>query len=207
MMSKQAYNPYLPSYEYIPDAEPYVFDDRVYIYGSHDLFNAPSFCMGDYVCWSAPVDELGNWRYEGIIYRREQDPAAHGSRIFFGLAAPDMVKGPDGRYYLYYFMGGTKKISVAVCDTPAGKFSYYGDVSYSDGTPIGFKGEPFMFDPGVLLDDDGKLYLYVGFALTDNPLLLMGNKPTHEGPMCFRLDPRDMLTVTGRPCYIGVGGL
>ena len=28
---KQAYNPYLPSWEYIPDAEPYVFDGRVYV--------------------------------------------------------------------------------------------------------------------------------------------------------------------------------
>ena len=31
---KQGFNPYLPSCEYIPDAEPYVFDGRVYIYGS-----------------------------------------------------------------------------------------------------------------------------------------------------------------------------
>lgn len=37
-MKKQAYNPYLPSWEYIPDGEPYVFNDRVYIYGSHDRF-------------------------------------------------------------------------------------------------------------------------------------------------------------------------
>ena len=28
-MKKQAYNPYLPSWEYIPDGEPYVFGDRV----------------------------------------------------------------------------------------------------------------------------------------------------------------------------------
>ena len=35
-MKKQAFNPYLPSWEYIPDGEPYVFGDRVYIYGSHD---------------------------------------------------------------------------------------------------------------------------------------------------------------------------
>lgn len=31
-MKKQAVNPFLPSYEYIPDGEPYVFGDRVYIY-------------------------------------------------------------------------------------------------------------------------------------------------------------------------------
>ena len=36
-------NPYLPSHEYIPDAEPHVFGDRVYIYGSHDLFNGGNF--------------------------------------------------------------------------------------------------------------------------------------------------------------------
>ena len=51
----QAFNPYLPSWEYIPDGEPHVFGDRVYVYGSHDHFNAPIFCVGDYVCWSAPV--------------------------------------------------------------------------------------------------------------------------------------------------------
>lgn len=66
----QAYNPYLPSWEYIPDGEPHVFDGRVYVYGSHDRFNAPMFCMNDYVCWSAPVDDLGDWRYEGVIYRK-----------------------------------------------------------------------------------------------------------------------------------------
>lgn len=31
-MKKQAFNPYLPSWEYIPDGEPYVFGGRVYIF-------------------------------------------------------------------------------------------------------------------------------------------------------------------------------
>lgn len=39
MSTKQIYNPYLPSYEYIPDGEPHVFDGRIYIYGSHDRFD------------------------------------------------------------------------------------------------------------------------------------------------------------------------
>jgi hypothetical protein len=54
-MKQQVFNPYLPSWEYIPDGEPYVFGDRVYVYGSHDSFGAPIFCVKDYVCWSAPV--------------------------------------------------------------------------------------------------------------------------------------------------------
>ncbi len=32
-------NPYLPAWEYIPDGEPRVFGDRIYIYGSHDRPN------------------------------------------------------------------------------------------------------------------------------------------------------------------------
>ena len=44
---RQAVNPYLPSWEYIPDGEPYVFGDRIYIYGSHDFYNGYVFCMGD----------------------------------------------------------------------------------------------------------------------------------------------------------------
>lgn len=195
MKTKQAFNPYMPSWEYVPDAEPHVVDGRVYVYGSHDLFNGLNFCLGDYVCWSAPVDDLGNWKYEGCIYRREQDPAAPRIRLTNGLAAPDMVKGPDGRFYLYYFMGGTKMISVAVCDTPAGKYEFYGYVKYADGTPIGKKKEPFQFDPGVFMDDDGRLYLYTGFAFGGNPILLDGSKPTEHGPMWFELDTSDMLSV------------
>jgi hypothetical protein len=207
MKTKQALNPYLPSYEYIPDAEPYVVDGRVYIYGSHDLFNGYSFCLGDYVCWSAPVDDLGNWRFEGTIFRREQDPAKmNPMKGFNGMAAPDMQQGPDGRFYLYYFIGGTKMISVAVSDTPGGKYEFYGYVRYPDGTPIGKKGEPLQFDPAVFIDDDGRAYLYTGFALTTNPLILKGSKPTYHGPMCFELDPADMLTVKNGPYYIGVPG-
>lgn len=73
-MKKQALNPYLPQQEYIPDGEPYIFGDRVYVYGSHDRFNFPMFCANDYVCYSAPVDDLSDWRYEGVIYRKNQDP-------------------------------------------------------------------------------------------------------------------------------------
>lgn len=45
MMKKQIYNPYLPLDEYVPDAEPHVFDGRVYVYGSHDREDGETFCM------------------------------------------------------------------------------------------------------------------------------------------------------------------
>ncbi len=79
-MKRNAYNPYLPSWEYIPDGDPYVFNGREYVYGSHDFYNGYVFRMGDYVCWSAPVDDLSDWRYKRVIYPRNADPLNHAGR-------------------------------------------------------------------------------------------------------------------------------
>lgn len=43
-------NPYLPSWEFVPDGEPHVFDGRVYLYGSHDSRNGVSFCEETMLC-------------------------------------------------------------------------------------------------------------------------------------------------------------
>ena len=154
-------NPFLPEWEYVPDGEPHVFGDRVYLYGSHDRFGAPIFCVGDYVCWSAPVDDLAAWREEGVIYRRGQDPANRlGLRLLF---APDVARGADGRYYLFYAFDFMGTIGVAVCDSPAGRYEYLGRVHYPDGTPYGRRaGDGFAFDPAVLADDDGRVWLHTG---------------------------------------------
>lgn len=201
-MKQQAVNPYLPSYEYIPDAEPHVFGDRVYIYGSHDKFNGISFCLNDYVCWSAPVDDLSDWRYEGVIYKKEQDGIKYHS-FLNSMFAPDVCRGKDGKYYLYYFIGYNSLISVAVCDEPAGKYEFLGFVRYADGATVGCKGEPLQFDPGIFIDDDGRIYLYTGFGPDKASPFMIGKKPTVQGAMCFELED-DMLTVKGDMCYIGV---
>ncbi len=191
----QVFNPYLPSWEYIPDGEPHVFDGRVYLYGSHDRFNGRAFCMNDYVSWSAPVDDLRDWRYEGVIWRPQDDPT-HPKCLLRQMYAPDVVKGYDGRYYLYYFMGNHGTIGVAVCDTPAGHYTYLGRVRYPDGTVLGRNKETDLhqFDPGVFRDDDGKIYLYTGFA-PKTPNVFTAFKPVNtHGAMGAELE-EDMLTV------------
>ncbi|MBP3352677.1 MAG: family 43 glycosylhydrolase [Lachnospiraceae bacterium] len=193
-MKKQAFNPYLPSWEYIPDGEPYVFGDRVYVYGSHDFYNGYVFCMGDYVCWSAPVDDLGNWRYEGVIYPRNEDPLNKDGKMC--LYAPDVTVGPDGRYYLYYVLDHVSVVSVAVSDTPAGRYEFYGYVHYEDGTRLGDRpGDEPQFDPGVLTEGD-KTYLYTGFCGR-------GDKSRH-GAMATVLGP-DMLTIIEEPVFVVPG--
>lgn len=190
-MKKQAYNPYLPSWEYVPDGEPYVFDGRVYVYGSHDLYNGYVFCMGDYVCWSAPVDNLGDWRYEGVIDPRSADPLNRDGKMC--LYAPDVTVGPDGRYYLYYVLDKKAVVSVAVCDTPAGQYEFYGYVHYQDGTLLGEReGDEPQFDPGVLTEGS-RTYLYTGFCAIGDV--------TRTGPMGTVLDA-DMLTILEGPVNI-----
>ena len=197
-MKSVTYNPYLPPVEFVPDGEPHVFDGRVYLYGSHDERNGNDYCLGDYVCWSAPVEDLSKWRLEGTIYRKDQDPKnPDGSRK---MNAPDVARGPDGRYYLYYFLTVQKwsqlEIAVAVCDTPAGKYEYLGVVRFADGRIL---DTPLAFDPAVLVDTDGRVWLYFGFA----PHFPMRGQPIPEtlGAYCVELEP-DMMTCKGEPVNI-----
>ena len=187
-MKRQGFNPYLPSWEYIPDGEPYVFGNRVYVYGSHDRFNSHAYCMNDYVCWSASVDDLTDWKYEGIIYKKNDDPKNQDGEAC--LYAPDVTLGSDGRYYLYYCLDHFPIVSVAVCDTPAGKYEFYGYVHYKDGTILGEReNDQFQFDPGVITEANN-VYLYTGFCMS-------GDK-SRKGSMATVLEA-DMLTIKEEP--------
>lgn len=192
-MRTQAVNPLLPEGEYVPDGEPYVFGDRVYLYGSHDRYGAPIFCVSDYVCWSAPVDDLGAWRYEGVIYRRTQDPRNRfGLRLLF---APDVAVGPDGRFYLYYAFDFMGIMGVAVADSPTGPFEFHGHVHHPDGRLWGrVRGDSLPFDPAVLVDEDGRVYLYSGFATPVPAIATGGVKLKNPGGVVLELEP-DMVTI------------
>lgn len=199
---RQAFNPYLPSYEYVPDGEPRVFGDRVYVYGSHDRFGGPDFCVNDYVCWSAPVDDLTDWNYERVIYRASQDK--RNAKGNMHMCAPDVVQGVDGRYYLYYEFHRLTVTSVAVCDTPVGKYEFYGYVQKTNGMPYGEKkGEVNLFDPGVLVDDDERIWMYTGFAplpgWMKTAMAMRGLKI--DGGYCVELE-KDMITMKGEPVMV-----
>lgn len=161
-------NPYMPLWEHVPDGEPRVFEHngekRVYLYGSHDT-EKTQYCGPDQVVWSAPVDDLTDWTCHGVCYT-----ATDGGILY----APDVVKKGD-IYYLYAAESCGGRIMVATSDTPWGPFV----------NPV--KTE-LGFDPGILVDDDGRVYAYWGFcgcycAELNDDMATIKPGTLHEHPM------------------------
>ena len=166
-------NPYLPLWEHIPDGEPYVFEDpdqpgkqRVYIYGSHDDL-VTAYCGRDQVVWSASVDSLNNWRYDGVILvvdknaKGEPFDSAGTADVLY---APDVTLSVDstGKKTYYLFPNdqtGYRNGLIAKSDRPDGPFEVCNwkddDANQVDGI--------YGFDPAVFVDDDGRVYGYWGF--------------------------------------------
>ena len=182
-------NPYLPLWEHIPDGEPYVFDDpdqpgkqRVYIYGSHDS-RITDYCGRELVVWSAPVEDLSHWRYDGEILKVDKN--AKGEP-FDSVGTADVLFAPDvalkvdadGKktYFLYPNdqVGGRNGL-VAKSDRPNGPFTV---CNWSKDDPNKNDGV-LQFDPAVFVDDDGRVYGYWGF----------------ERSYAAELDPETMATV------------
>lgn len=156
-------NPYLPNWEYIPDGEPRVFGNRVYIYGSHDKAGSDTFCDKVLKCWSAPVDDLNHWTCHGDIFHvaddRDHKSDTDWTTEINDLYAPDVVE-KDGKYYLYaYIMNG--RGCVGVSERPEGPFKLLSKYKYNLSEEITCNG--WFIDPGVLVDDDGRVYIYCGF--------------------------------------------
>ena len=182
-------NPYLPLWEHIPDGEPYVFEDpdqpgkqRVYIYGSHDS-RIDDYCGRELVVWSAPIEDLSHWRYDGEILKVDKNAMGEP---FDSVGTADVLFAPDvalkvdadGKktYFLYPNdqVGGRNGL-VAKSDRPNGPFTV---CNWSKDDPNKNDGV-LQFDPAVFVDDDGRVYGYWGF----------------ERSYAAELDPETMATV------------
>ena len=168
----QKANPFMPMWERIPDGEPRVFTDpwsgkeRLYVYGSHDTVRG--FCGPDHVVWSAPLDDLTDWRHEGVAFHMnaleglayaDENGEEQIVHLVDGhvLYAPDVVYNPTTKKYtMLLFLAGKEPASLmfaAFSDWPGGP--------YADAHFVGLG-----FDPSVLVDDvldekgHQRMYLY-----------------------------------------------
>ena len=182
-------NPYMPLWEHIPDGEPYVFEDpdqpgklRVYVYGSHDNL-VTEYCGRDQVVWSASVDSLNNWRYDGVILvvdKNAKGESFDSAGTADVLYAPDVTlvtdKNGNKTYYLFpNDQTGMRNGLIAKSSRPDGPFEV---CNWSKDDPNKVDGV-LQFDPAVFVDDDGRVYGYWGF----------------ERSYAAELDPTTMATV------------
>ena len=152
----QAQNPYLPLWEHLPDGEPRVFEDpdnpgklRAYIIGSHDTHYS-EYCGNDIRMWSAPVEDLTQWRDEGPIFSYYVDGR------WDTMYAPDLVEIKDPQtgkktYWLYPHSRGWRRVPM-VCkgDRPNGPFT---PVNLTEDGRACVDGSLIDFDPSVFVEN------------------------------------------------------
>jgi arabinoxylan arabinofuranohydrolase len=154
---RRTHNPILPLHHYVPDVEARVYDERVYLYGSLDLFGHDDWCSHQYRVFSASVEDLSGWTDHGVSFQSkptEDDPRDDVPWSDEILYAPDAIR-IDDLYYLAFCMAGGG-VGLATSAKPEGPFTDAVDLVFEDGTSIG------SIDPTLFVDDDGQPYIYWG---------------------------------------------
>jgi hypothetical protein len=145
----------LVSHIYTADPSAHVFNNRIYLYPSHDIdAGVPENDLGDH---------FDMRDYHVLSMANPQDTVTdHGIALEIGnipwagrqLWAPDAAYAND-QYYLYFpakDKNDVFRIGVATSKDPAGPF-------VADKDPI--QGS-YSIDPCVFKDDDGAFYMYFG---------------------------------------------
>lgn len=141
--------------QFTADPSAHVFDNKIYIYPSHDIDagipfndNGDHFGMRDYHVFSMNDPSDSYAKDLGKILDINDVPWAKRQ-----MWAPDIAK-KDGKYY-FYFPAKDKndifRIGVAIGDSPSGPF-------LPDSKPI---KESYSIDP-ALFEEQGDYYMYFG---------------------------------------------
>jgi len=154
-LNKKAISKPLINHIYTADPSAHFFDDKIYIYPSHDIDAGEAF------------DDLGSHfameDYHVISMETINDEAIdHGVALHVNdvpwaqqqMWAPD-ANEKNGTYYLFFpakDYSGVFKIGVATSKSPTGPFK---------ANPQPIKAS-FSIDPAVFKDDDGAYYMYFG---------------------------------------------
>jgi len=151
----QAQNPVIRD-QFAADPTARVFNDKVYLYPSHDIFPPEGqrqdwFCMEDYHVFSS--ENLTDWTDHGVIVTQNKVPWVKPDS--YSMWAPDCIER-NGKYY-FYFPSAPKDgrgfgIGVAISDSPEGPFI---------PEPENIKGISGI-DPCVLQASDGNAYIFWG---------------------------------------------
>jgi len=150
-----AQNPIIQT-NYTADPAPMVYNNKVYLYTSHDEAGSTWFTMNDWRLYT--TNDMVNWTDHGTVLAYSDFKWAKGDAW-----APQCVER-HGKFFMYVPIIATQNnrpaIGVAVSDSP------YGPFIDPLGKPLVQSDVYGDIDPTVLIDDDGQAYLYWG-----NPFL------------------------------------
>ncbi|PTY03113.1 glycosyl hydrolase [Verrucomicrobia bacterium LW23] len=145
-------NPILPGYYADPS---YVEEDgKVYIFATLDPWGGDT--LG---CWES--SDFRQWTYRVLNWPTKKactSATSQGAKVW----APSVVKGRDGKFYMYISVGS--EVWAGKADHPLGPWKD----ALGGGKPLipsDYKPGYHMIDAEAFIDDDGTAYLYWGSGL------------------------------------------
>lgn len=158
----------LIDYDYGADPFALVYDGRVYLYMTADklqydtdgnvIDNDYSYINKLHVISS---DDMVNWTDHGFIQVAGPNGVAKWANYSWAPAiAYKQINGVD-KFFLYFCNSGGG-IGVLEGDSPVGPWRDPNGKALIDGSTPGVQGVPWIFDPAVMVDDDGTGYLAFG---------------------------------------------
>ncbi len=191
-------------------ADPYamVYKDRVYVYMTNDILQKDSkgkILENDYgkihTINRLSSADLVNWTDHGTIDigRRYMGKAKWAGNSWAPAAVYKNIDGKD-KFFLY-FANNANGIGVLTSDSPVGPFTDPIGMPLVSRSTKNTEGVVWLFDPAVVIDDNGKGYLYFGggvpqgkdkmpntgrvVELRDNMISLAGTPRVVEAPYFF----------------------
>lgn len=182
-------------------ADPYaiVYEGRVYLYMTGDVVEYASDGVtvknNSYSKINTlnviSSDDLVNWTDHGTIYAAGRKGAATWGNNSWAPAVA--YKEIDGKTkFFVYFANGGNGIGVLTSDSPTGPFTDpIGKALISRSTP-NCANVDWLFDPAVLVDDDGSAYIYFGGGVP-------AGKVANPGTGRVAKLGADMISIEGTP--------
>lgn len=184
-------------------ADPYalVYDGRVYIYMTADVIETAADGSPKANSYQKinklnviSSDDLVNWTDHGSVFAAGYEGAAKWGGNSWAPAAA--CKEIDGKMQFFlYFANSGNGIGVLRADSPIGPFTDpIGKALISRETP-NCASVAWLFDPAVLVDKDGKAYIYVGGGVP-------GDRFENPGTARVAQLGDDMISIVGEPIAI-----
>lgn len=181
-------------------ADPYalVYEDRVYIYMTADAFEYGAYKKVEENTYSKinqinviSTDDMVNFTDHGSIKAASKQGAATWAKNSWAPAAAWKEINGKPKFFLYFADNGGG-IGVLQADSPTGPFEDpLGEALISRQTPE-CADVLWLFDPAVLMDDDGKAYLYFGGGVPEG-------KADDPGTARVVELGEDMISIVGEP--------